>query len=134
MQHRLSACSSPSPSELWLPRLCGIVQSPHYTTLVHSLAWLDGREVIAVYEDPQAAKPSNLMWLAWTADRISFIRDYRHVRHVIDDLSADTGATRCFWHVHGAAARAVANIRQWMMYLPEDCVRTMVHDGWHWSA
>jgi RNA polymerase sigma factor (sigma-70 family) len=48
-------------------------------------AWLDGREVIAVYEDPQGVKPSYLMWLEWTADRISFIRDYRHVRYVVDD-------------------------------------------------
>ena len=48
-------------------------------------AWLDGREVIAVYEDPQEMKPSYLMWLEWTANRISFIRDYRHVRYVIDD-------------------------------------------------
>jgi RNA polymerase sigma factor (sigma-70 family) len=48
-------------------------------------AWLDGREVIAVYEDPQAVKPSYLMWLEWTAGRISFIRDYRHVRYIIDD-------------------------------------------------
>src|SRR5215472_17604447 len=29
-------------------------------------AWLDGREVIAVYEDPQAVKPSYMMWLEWT--------------------------------------------------------------------
>jgi RNA polymerase sigma factor (sigma-70 family) len=48
-------------------------------------AWLDGREVIAVYEDPQAAKPSYLMWLEWIDGRISFIRDYRHVRYVVDD-------------------------------------------------
>ena len=48
-------------------------------------AWLDGREVIAVYEDPQAVKPSYLMWLEWTAGRISFIRDYRYVRYVVDD-------------------------------------------------
>jgi RNA polymerase sigma factor (sigma-70 family) len=48
-------------------------------------AWLDGREVIAVWEDPQAVKPSHLMWLEWTDDRISFIRDYRYVRYVIDD-------------------------------------------------
>jgi RNA polymerase sigma factor (sigma-70 family) len=48
-------------------------------------AWLDGREVIAVYEDPQAAKPSYLMWLEWTDGRISFIRDYKYVRYVIDD-------------------------------------------------
>jgi hypothetical protein len=48
-------------------------------------AWLDGREVIAVFEDPQAAKPSYLMWLEWTDGRISFIRDYRYVRYVVDD-------------------------------------------------
>jgi RNA polymerase sigma-70 factor (ECF subfamily) len=57
-------------------------------------AWLDGREVIAVYEDAAAVKPSYLMWLEWTGDRISFIRDYKYVRYVIDDaelvLASDT--------------------------------------------
>ncbi|MGA9089020.1 MAG: sigma-70 family RNA polymerase sigma factor [Bradyrhizobium sp.] len=48
-------------------------------------AWLDGREVIAVYEDPHAVKPSYLMWLEWRDGRISFIRDYKYVRYVIDD-------------------------------------------------
>ena len=48
-------------------------------------AWLHGREVIAVYEEPHAAKPSYFMWLEWTAGRISFIRDYRYVRYVVDD-------------------------------------------------
>jgi RNA polymerase sigma-70 factor (ECF subfamily) len=48
-------------------------------------AWLEGREVVAVFEDPQAAKPSYLMWLEWTDGRISFIRDYRYVRYVADD-------------------------------------------------
>jgi RNA polymerase sigma factor (sigma-70 family) len=48
-------------------------------------AWLDGREVIAVYEDPSAVKPSYLMWLEWRDGRISFIRDYKYVRYVIDD-------------------------------------------------
>ena len=56
-------------------------------------AWLDGREVIAVWEGPHAVKPSYLMWLEWTDGRISFIRDYRYVRYVIDDaelvLAAD---------------------------------------------
>lgn len=47
-------------------------------------ACLEGREVIAVYEE-QAGKPSYLMWLEWTAGRISFIRDYRYVRYVVDD-------------------------------------------------
>ncbi len=48
-------------------------------------AWLDGREVIAVYEDPHAVKPDYLMWLEWRDGRISFIRDYKYVRYVIDD-------------------------------------------------
>jgi RNA polymerase sigma-70 factor (ECF subfamily) len=48
-------------------------------------AWLDGREVITVREDPHLAKPSYLMWLEWTDGRISFIRDYRYVRYVVDD-------------------------------------------------
>ncbi len=48
-------------------------------------AWLDGREVIAVYEDPQAVKPNYLMWLEWRDGRISFIRDYKYVRYVVDD-------------------------------------------------
>src|SRR6266550_2592320 len=57
-------------------------------------AWLDGREVIAVYEDAAAVKPSYLMWLEWTDGRITFIRDYKYVRYVIDDaelvLAPDT--------------------------------------------
>jgi RNA polymerase sigma-70 factor (ECF subfamily) len=47
--------------------------------------WLDGREVIAVYEDPDAVKPSYVMWLEWEDGQISFIRDYKYVRYVIDD-------------------------------------------------
>jgi RNA polymerase sigma factor (sigma-70 family) len=57
-------------------------------------AWLYGREVIAVYENAAEAKPSYLMWVEWTDDRISFIRDYKYVRYVIDDaelvLAPDT--------------------------------------------
>jgi RNA polymerase sigma factor (sigma-70 family) len=57
-------------------------------------AWLNGREVIAVYEEAAAAKPSYLIWLEWTDGRISFIRDYKYVRYVIDDaelvLAPDT--------------------------------------------
>jgi RNA polymerase sigma factor (sigma-70 family) len=48
-------------------------------------AWLYGREVIAVYENAAEAKPSYLMWVEWTEGRISFIRDYKYVRYVIDD-------------------------------------------------
>jgi RNA polymerase sigma factor (sigma-70 family) len=57
-------------------------------------AWLDGREVIAVYENAAEAKPSYLMWVEWTDGRISFIRDYKYVRYIIDDaeliLAPDT--------------------------------------------
>jgi len=31
-------------------------------------------------------------------------------------------------------ARAAANINDWLTYLPRDCVRAMVRDGWHWTA
>jgi RNA polymerase sigma-70 factor (ECF subfamily) len=50
-----------------------------------SPAWLEGREVIAVWDDPPPARPSSLMWLEWRDGRISFIRDYRHVGYVVDD-------------------------------------------------
>jgi hypothetical protein len=33
-----------------------------------------------------------------------------------------------------ATAHAVANIVEWMRYLPEDCVKAMVKDCWHWST
>jgi RNA polymerase sigma factor (sigma-70 family) len=67
-------------------------------------AWLEGREVIAVWEDPQADKPSYLMWLEWNDGRISFIRDYRYIRYVVDDaelvLAPDT-ATPTEGAAHG---------------------------------
>ena len=46
-------------------------------------AWLEGREVIAVFDGP-AATPSYFMWLEWRDGRISFIRDYRYVRYVAE--------------------------------------------------
>ncbi|HEY2684966.1 MAG TPA: sigma-70 family RNA polymerase sigma factor [Steroidobacteraceae bacterium] len=48
-------------------------------------AWLEGREVIAVFEDLRSSKPSYLMWLEWRDGQISFIRDYRYVRYVTDE-------------------------------------------------
>ena len=36
---------------------------------------------------------------------------------------------------HGACmARAAENVARWKLYLPEECVRAMVNDGWHWST
>jgi RNA polymerase sigma-70 factor (ECF subfamily) len=48
-------------------------------------AWLEGREVIAVFENRADAKPSYMMRLEWRDGRISFIRDYRYVRYVVAD-------------------------------------------------
>ena len=48
-------------------------------------AWLEGREAIAVFEGPQSAAPSYVMWLEWRDDRIVFIQDYRYAGYVIED-------------------------------------------------
>jgi RNA polymerase sigma-70 factor (ECF subfamily) len=48
-------------------------------------AWLEGREVIAVFENREDPKPSYIMWLEWREGKISFIRDYRYVRYVVAD-------------------------------------------------
>jgi RNA polymerase sigma-70 factor, ECF subfamily len=48
-------------------------------------AWLEGREVMAVFEGRIDPRPSYFMWLEWCDGKISFIRDYRHVRYVADD-------------------------------------------------
>jgi RNA polymerase sigma-70 factor, ECF subfamily len=50
-------------------------------------AWVEGREVIAVFEDGSGAKPSYFMWLEWRGDRISFIRDYRYARYIVTDAN-----------------------------------------------
>ncbi len=48
-------------------------------------AWVEGREVIAVFEKGAGATPSYFMWLEWRDGRISFIRDYRYARYIVDD-------------------------------------------------
>jgi RNA polymerase sigma factor (sigma-70 family) len=48
-------------------------------------AWLEGQEVIAVFENRADARPSYMMWLEWVDGRIGFIRDYRYVRYVVAD-------------------------------------------------
>lgn len=48
-------------------------------------AWVEGREVIAVFEHRTDPKPIHFMWLEWRDGRISFIRDYRYVGYVADD-------------------------------------------------
>lgn len=46
-------------------------------------AWLDGREIIAVFESRQDIRPSYFMWLEWRGGQITFIRDYKYVRYVM---------------------------------------------------
>ena len=46
-------------------------------------AWLEGQEVIAVFDHRTDARPSYMMWLDWADGRIRFIRDYRYVRYVV---------------------------------------------------
>ncbi|CCE07020.1 putative RNA polymerase sigma subunit [Bradyrhizobium sp. STM 3843] len=61
-------------------------------------AWLEDREVIAVFENRGDAKPNYIMWLTWRDGRISFIRDYRYVRYVVADAElvlADAVRGRC---------------------------------------
>ena len=48
-------------------------------------AWLEGQEVIAVFENRGDPKPSYIMWLEWRDARISFIHDYRYVGYVTAD-------------------------------------------------
>jgi RNA polymerase sigma factor (sigma-70 family) len=48
-------------------------------------AWLEGREVIAVFESSLDTKPSYFMWLEWRGNKITFIRDYKYVRYVMAD-------------------------------------------------
>jgi RNA polymerase sigma factor (sigma-70 family) len=58
-------------------------------------AWLEGREVIAVFANRADPKPAYVMWLEWRDGRISFIRDTRYARYVMADaeltLAADDG-------------------------------------------
>ena len=58
-------------------------------------AWVEGREVIAVFADRADPKPSYIMWLEWRDGRVSFIRDYRYARYVLADaelaLAPDAG-------------------------------------------
>jgi RNA polymerase sigma-70 factor (ECF subfamily) len=48
-------------------------------------AWLEGREVIAVFDRREDTSPGYFMWLEWRNGRIVFIRDYRYDRYVMRD-------------------------------------------------
>ena len=54
-------------------------------------AWLEGREVIAVFERSDDQTPGYVMWLDWRDGKISYIRDYRYVRYVTADAELVLG-------------------------------------------
>ncbi len=56
-------------------------------------AWLEGHEVVAVFDGHDSTRPSHIMWLQWDGDRIGFIRDYRYVRYVVADAEVVLAAT-----------------------------------------
>ena len=59
-------------------------------------AWVDGREVIAVFEGSNSLRPCYFMWLEWRDEQISFIRDYRYARYIVTDaelIMAGDGGT-----------------------------------------
>jgi RNA polymerase sigma-70 factor (ECF subfamily) len=65
-------------------------------------AWLEGREVIAVFEHPDDPKPGHFMWLEWRDDKITFIHDYRYVRYVTADAELALAISAS---PHGSAAK-----------------------------
>jgi len=52
-------------------------------------------------------------------------------QHVLIDLLEDLSATSSMGVQNDAdVARSERNVLQWMEYLPEDCIRTMIQMGW----
>ena len=47
-------------------------------------AWLDGEEVVAVYEHESDPAPHHVMRIDWQEGRIAMIRDFRYVPYVMD--------------------------------------------------
>jgi hypothetical protein len=50
-------------------------------------AWLEGREVIAVFRAPDEARPGYFIELRFEGDKIKKIRDFRYVPYVIGDAA-----------------------------------------------
>jgi RNA polymerase sigma factor (sigma-70 family) len=50
-------------------------------------AWLEGREVLAVFRGAEDQRPSYFVELQLRGDRIALIRDYRYVPYIAEDAS-----------------------------------------------
>jgi RNA polymerase sigma factor (sigma-70 family) len=54
-------------------------------------AWLEGREVIAVFRAPGEARPAYFIELGFEEDKIRSIRDFRYVPYVMEDAMVVLG-------------------------------------------
>ena len=50
-----------------------------------AVAWIEGREVAAVFSDARAETPSYFMEIQWSKGEIHFIRDFRYARYVVEN-------------------------------------------------
>ena len=50
-------------------------------------AWLEGREVLAVLDDPEATSPRYFIELAWRDGEVASIRDFRYVAYIAQEAS-----------------------------------------------
>jgi RNA polymerase sigma-70 factor (ECF subfamily) len=50
-----------------------------------SPAWIDGREVLAVRRDPQAARPDYFIELGWRDGQVAAIHDFRYVPYIAQE-------------------------------------------------
>jgi len=50
-------------------------------------AWLEGREVLAVLDDPGSTSPRYFIELAWRTGEVAAIRDFRYVAYIAQETS-----------------------------------------------
>ncbi len=56
-------------------------------------AWVDGREMLAVFRDPGDPRPGYFIELTLVDERIAAIRDFRYVPHIARDASVELART-----------------------------------------
>jgi hypothetical protein len=49
-------------------------------------------------------------------------------------IPTDSWVSPCPAATDADTAHAAANVEDWLSYLPKDCVRAMVCDGWQWTT
>ncbi len=56
-------------------------------------AWLEDREVLAVYADGETEEPAYVVLIEWRDDRISLIRDFHYTRYLIEGAEVRPAAS-----------------------------------------